>query len=1071
MTTLDFDDYDSILSSLHQAQNGQDNQAFQSLFVKQEQNNFVPAESDPLALSSNKDNIQKLLQQQLKQQQKGSRRQSKQRPQYNQSDMQQQQQQQQQQQDIQLNDTQMSRYDLDATNTNNLIDFDELNDAMSSYHSATLSPYSSSSSPEELLFGYPNQPLNTEMVLDSFKINDLPITETISNTDSTNSFNPEPLIAENIASNNKVANNNIHSLTSTSSVSSSNVTATTAVTSATESVTPPSKQKKANPRTRVKKEDLNSILPSGVPSASGIGKPGKRVKSSHNLIEKKYRTNINSKIIELRNCVPSLRILISKNHNHRTNTVPEEEEIFDDDYEGNGFTDDEERLDGLKPAKKLNKATILSKATEYIKHLEWKSAVLFDENLRLKDMLLNSNVNSDAIAFSHQQSQANQQAQQNYFYTDSSISSSPTLNNSNSPVNNNGAPVMNEATAYNQGNQDNSLTNKILLGGMTCLLGTSSFDDISNNGGSGRKGLFAIPAVFSNFSNSSPFGFESFRPLLGLTKLILSFGVFYFYIVVPLLNSIVQSHDSSNSSKKIPSKKITANMIFSRLAYICWNPVSFYNKLMCLSYQEIENQLLLTLENSTNVQYVRRTDRFYSTFFKLLTTDKSSYNSFMKSMYFKRSSEINLVNSNEQENLIYSQFKKHIVSPILNKFGSRYWNLAVENINEETDNNDLVTLLTKVKYEDISLSTLLKVEKKEEDESKDESSQYNHMLTNFARHHSTIAAKHNAEENESALALKICLSISDELVNSCLKRMITLETITKKTACKSASIISEMPLFSSSSSTNEDGNSEELINQYVIELRDLITKDLNCAISLCSSSKEQLLRCSALQCLLYPTEKHLKFCFKVLKTLDDESIEEDTRVSLISCVLRYQLINHPEDHKLILTWLNKLKIPNFTHNFGIGSDLNLYEFVSLCYVFNLLSLELLEKVNEEIIKHPSLNQEPNGTLREEEAIEESVNSTIDDDSEDADDESELDEDDSTFDSETNHSSCASSVKSLDASSAIKPSISKLNFKLLNILANMRIFIGKSKDNNNLDLFVKDSLIDGFVIFIEKLNGF
>ncbi|GMF06128.1 unnamed protein product [[Candida] boidinii] len=132
---------------------------------------------------------------------------------------------------------------------------------------------------------------------------------------------------------------------------------------------------------------------------------------------------------------------------------------------------------------------------------------------------------------------------------------------------------------------------------------------------------------------------------------------------------------------------------------------------------------------------------------------------------------------------------------------------------------------------------------------------------------------------------------------------------------------------------------------------------------------------------------------------------------------------------------------------------------------------LLEKVNEEIIKHPSLNQAPNGTLREEEAIEESVNSTIDDDSEDADDESELDEDDSTFDSETNHSSCASSVKSLDASSAIKPSISKLNFKLLNILANMRIFIGKSKDNNNLDLFVKDSLIDGFVIFIEKLNGF
>ncbi|GMF47839.1 unnamed protein product [[Candida] boidinii] len=110
-------------------------------------------------------------------------------------------------------------------------------------------------------------------------------------------------------------------------------------------------------------------------------------------------------------------------------------------------------------------------------------------------MLLNSNVNSDVIAFSHQQSQANQQAQQNYFYTDSSISSSPTLNNSNSPVNTNGASVMNEATAYNQGNQDNSLTNKILLGGMTCLLGASSFDDISNNGGNGRKGFNKIDFI------------------------------------------------------------------------------------------------------------------------------------------------------------------------------------------------------------------------------------------------------------------------------------------------------------------------------------------------------------------------------------------------------------------------------------------------------------------------------------------------------------------------------------------------------------------------------------------------
>ncbi len=61
-------------------------------------------------------------------------------------------------------------------------------------------------------------------------------------------------------------------------------------------------------------------------------------------------------------------------------------------------------------------------------------------------------------------------------------------------------------------------------------------------------------------------------------------------------------------------------------------------------------------------------------------------------------------------------------------------------------------------------------------------------------------------------------------------------------------------------------------------------------------------------------------------------------------------------------------------------------------------------------------------------------------------------------------------------------ISKLNFKLLNILANMRIFVGNVKngeidnviipDDGDCEEFnVKDYLIDGFISFIEILNGF
>ncbi|KAI9892037.1 MAG: hypothetical protein M1814_002232 [Vezdaea aestivalis] len=80
------------------------------------------------------------------------------------------------------------------------------------------------------------------------------------------------------------------------------------------------------------------------------GKPVK--KTAHNVIEKKYRNNLNDKIIALRDSVPSLRV---KANSKRSGS--------------DGRTLDED-LDGLAPAQKLNKATVLSKATEYIRHLE-----------------------------------------------------------------------------------------------------------------------------------------------------------------------------------------------------------------------------------------------------------------------------------------------------------------------------------------------------------------------------------------------------------------------------------------------------------------------------------------------------------------------------------------------------------------------------------------------------------------------------------------------------------------------------------------------------------------------------
>ncbi|KHJ32426.1 putative sterol regulatory element binding protein sre1 protein [Erysiphe necator] len=91
-------------------------------------------------------------------------------------------------------------------------------------------------------------------------------------------------------------------------------------------------------------------------------------KTAHNMIEKRYRTNLNDKIAALRDAVPSLRIT-SKS------------------ARGEDTMDDREELQGLKPAHKLNKATVLSKATEYIYHLENRNKILQQEILDHKSRL------------------------------------------------------------------------------------------------------------------------------------------------------------------------------------------------------------------------------------------------------------------------------------------------------------------------------------------------------------------------------------------------------------------------------------------------------------------------------------------------------------------------------------------------------------------------------------------------------------------------------------------------------------------------------------------------------------
>ncbi|EFQ86440.1 hypothetical protein PTT_18305 [Pyrenophora teres f. teres 0-1] len=96
-------------------------------------------------------------------------------------------------------------------------------------------------------------------------------------------------------------------------------------------------------------------------SKKGSGPPKK---TAHNMIEKRYRTNLNDKIAALRDSVPSLRVMSRPN--------------------GTEEDDDPEDLEGLTPAHKLNKATVLSKATEYIRHLEKRNKRLQEELTTMK---------------------------------------------------------------------------------------------------------------------------------------------------------------------------------------------------------------------------------------------------------------------------------------------------------------------------------------------------------------------------------------------------------------------------------------------------------------------------------------------------------------------------------------------------------------------------------------------------------------------------------------------------------------------------------------------------------------
>ncbi|KAK9478186.1 hypothetical protein V1514DRAFT_331861 [Lipomyces japonicus] len=216
------------------------------------------------------------------------------------------------------------------------------------------------------------------------------------------------------------------------------------------------------------------------------------------MIEKRYRTNLNDKISALRDCVPSLRCAVTGN-----------------------FDDDEEGLDGLAPASKLNKATVLTKATEYILHLQQRNLQLQREN----KALLEGKIPDRAFVDVNNATVMNDDVSNGNIQLQSNSNSAQHVNGNNSGL-----------------NYGANIIGKVMMGSMAGLMVANSFDDVDHN----TSGLAAIPFFFRS-SVRSAFG-PNAQAAFGLFKGLLLLGTIM-YIFYP---SLFDNH-SRDSKKQVPS--------------------------------------------------------------------------------------------------------------------------------------------------------------------------------------------------------------------------------------------------------------------------------------------------------------------------------------------------------------------------------------------------------------------------------------------------------------------------------------------------------------------------------------
>ncbi|EEB06263.2 sterol regulatory element binding protein [Schizosaccharomyces japonicus yFS275] len=288
-------------------------------------------------------------------------------------------------------------------------------------------------------------------------------------------------------------------------------------------------------------------------SSGGLGL-NKPKKTAHNMIEKRYRTNLNDRICELRDAVPSLRAAAAL----RCGSAP-----------------DKEDLEGLTPARKLNKGTILAKATEYIRHLENKNRSLIMDNKRLQERLA--------------------------YYEDSNMSAAAAANQA--PVNNmapqNAIPVQ-AKPAHHRMMQSPTVNamGRAALGGM---VGLGLFNYFGNDSSQSMYGLASFP-LLPSFITSPP----SIPMVMNMFKVVLVASAVSYFLYDAwrrisrkgVSSGKVQSA-AVHSTVSAPSFLLFRQLSFEKYCTITHTPSSSLSLFVLLSWQTVRAAFCFLLRQQT----------------------------------------------------------------------------------------------------------------------------------------------------------------------------------------------------------------------------------------------------------------------------------------------------------------------------------------------------------------------------------------------------------------------------------------------------------------------------------------